>query len=79
MAKGIRRIKDGWGDQDSVLVKYADGAEMEIPASLKCGSRPSSAHRHAANALFLSVSASLSQGEQPRCPEVLKAKSAPLT
>jgi len=33
MAKGIRRIKDGWGDQDSVLVKYADGAEMEIPAS----------------------------------------------
>jgi len=33
MAKGIRRITDGWGDQDSVLVKYPDGAEMEIPAS----------------------------------------------
>ena len=33
MAKGIRRIKNGWGDQDSVLVKYPDGAEMEIPAS----------------------------------------------
>jgi hypothetical protein len=33
MAKGIRRIKGGWGDQDSVLVKYPDGAEMEIPAS----------------------------------------------
>ena len=33
MAKGIRRIKSGWGDQDSVLVKYADGAEMQIPAS----------------------------------------------
>ena len=33
MAKGIRRIKNGWGDQDSVLVKYDHGAEMEIPAS----------------------------------------------
>ena len=33
MAKGIRRIKNGWGDQDSVLVKYPNGAEMEIPAS----------------------------------------------
>ena len=33
MAKGIRRIKGGWGDQDSVLVKYPDGTEMEIPAS----------------------------------------------
>jgi hypothetical protein len=33
MAKGIRRIKNSWGDQDSVLVKYAHGAEMEIPAS----------------------------------------------
>ena len=33
MAKGIRRIKNGWRDQDSVLVKYPDGAEMEIPAS----------------------------------------------
>jgi hypothetical protein len=32
MAKGIRIIKNGWGDQDSVLVKYPDGAEMEIPA-----------------------------------------------
>jgi hypothetical protein len=33
MAKGIRRIKNGWGNQDSVLVKYANGAEMEIPAT----------------------------------------------
>jgi hypothetical protein len=33
LAKGIRRIKNGWGDQDNVLVKYPDGAEMEIPAS----------------------------------------------
>jgi hypothetical protein len=33
MAKGNRRIKDGCSDQDSVLVKYPDGAEMEIPAS----------------------------------------------
>ena len=33
MARGVRRIKGGWGDQDSVLVKYPDGAEMEIPAS----------------------------------------------
>jgi hypothetical protein len=33
MAKGIYKIKGGWGDQDSVLVKYAHGAEMEIPAS----------------------------------------------
>jgi hypothetical protein len=32
MAKGIRRIEKGWGNQDSVLVKYPDGAEMEIPA-----------------------------------------------
>ena len=30
MAKGIRIIKDGWGDQDSVLVKYPDGAEMRF-------------------------------------------------
>ncbi len=33
MAKGIYKIKGGWGDQDSVMVKYAHGAEMEIPAS----------------------------------------------
>ena len=33
MAKGIRKIKGGWGNQDSVLVKYPNGAEMEIPAS----------------------------------------------
>jgi hypothetical protein len=33
MAKGICKIRGGWGDQDSVLVKYAHGAEMEIPAS----------------------------------------------
>ena len=33
MAKGIRRIKDGWGDQDSVLVRYPRGAEMEMPSS----------------------------------------------
>jgi hypothetical protein len=33
MAKGVYRLKGGWGDQDSVLVKYAHGAEMEIPAS----------------------------------------------
>ena len=33
MAKGIRKIKNGWGNQDSVLVKYQDGAEMEIPVS----------------------------------------------
>jgi hypothetical protein len=33
MAKGTRRIKDGWGDQDSVVVKYPNGSEMEIPAS----------------------------------------------
>jgi hypothetical protein len=33
MAKGIRRIEKGWDDQDSVLVKYPDGVEMEIPAS----------------------------------------------
>jgi hypothetical protein len=32
MVKGIRRIQDGWGDQDSVLVKYPDSVEMEIPA-----------------------------------------------
>jgi hypothetical protein len=32
MAKGIRRIENGWGNQDSVLVKYPDGTEMEIPA-----------------------------------------------
>jgi hypothetical protein len=33
MAMGIRKIKGSWGNQDSVLVKYPNGAEMEIPAS----------------------------------------------
>jgi hypothetical protein len=33
MAKGIRRIENGWGNQDSVVVKYPNGSEMEIPLS----------------------------------------------
>jgi surface antigen len=31
MAKGIHRIKDGWVNQHSVLVKYDEGQEMEMP------------------------------------------------
>ena len=33
MATGIRKIKNGWGDQDSVIVRYPNGAEMEMPSS----------------------------------------------
>ena len=67
MAKGIRRIKDGWGDQDSVLVKYPDGVEMEIPASqyVAQGHHPS-IDALPASAPFLS--ASVSQSGQSRCP-----------
>ena len=31
MAVGIRKTKNGWGDQGSVLVRYPDGTEMDIP------------------------------------------------
>jgi hypothetical protein len=74
MAKGIRRIKDGWGDQDSVLVKYSDGAEMEIPASQYVAQ----GHHPPIDALpaALFFSASLSQSDQSRCTEVLTARSA---
>lgn len=32
MAKGIYRVKDGWATEDSVLVRYDDGKELEISA-----------------------------------------------
>jgi hypothetical protein len=31
MAKGIARIKDGWAVQDSAIVLFPDGKEMEMP------------------------------------------------
>ncbi len=31
MAIGISRTKDGWGDQGSVLVRYPDDTELDIP------------------------------------------------
>ncbi len=31
MAVGIKRIRDGWATQHSVIVRYPDGQEMEIP------------------------------------------------
>lgn len=33
MPKGLYRIVNGWGNQDSVRVKYNDGKELEIPLS----------------------------------------------
>lgn len=32
MAIGLWKEKDGWGNQDSVRVRYDNGAEMDIPA-----------------------------------------------
>ena len=34
MARGVCKIKDGWADQDSVIVRYDDGTKMEVPASV---------------------------------------------
>jgi hypothetical protein len=31
MARGLHRIRDGWETQHSVLVRYDDGKETEIP------------------------------------------------
>lgn len=33
VAIGICRIEDGWANQDSVIIRYNDGTEGEIPAS----------------------------------------------
>jgi hypothetical protein len=33
VATGICRIMNGWTTQDSVIIRYADGKEAEIPAS----------------------------------------------
>jgi hypothetical protein len=33
VATGICRIENGWATQDSVIVRYADGKEEEIPAT----------------------------------------------
>lgn len=33
MPVGVCKIKDGWANQDSVIVKYDDGQTQEIPAS----------------------------------------------
>jgi hypothetical protein len=30
-ARGIYRIRDGWATQHSVMVKYYDGQESEVP------------------------------------------------
>lgn len=32
MPLGLCRIKDGWTNQDSVLVRYDDGTVQELPA-----------------------------------------------
>ena len=32
MPLGLCRIKDGWTNQDSVLVRYNDGTVQELPA-----------------------------------------------
>ncbi len=32
MPIGLCRIKDGWGNQDSVLIRYGDGTVQELPA-----------------------------------------------
>jgi len=62
MAKGIRRMKDGWDDQDCVLVKYSGGAEVEIPRSQYVAQ----GHHPPINSAARAVS--LSQGPRPRCP-----------
>ena len=31
MARGICKIKDGWGNQDSAWVSYDDGTKLEVP------------------------------------------------
>jgi hypothetical protein len=64
MAKGIRRIKNGWGDQDSVLVKYPDGAEMEIPAS-----------QHVAQGQHPPIDALPVRSSSPPPPRSLKARN----
>jgi hypothetical protein len=33
LAEGRCKIKDGWTTQDSVIVKYEDGTENDIPES----------------------------------------------
>jgi hypothetical protein len=32
VAKGLTRTKDGWGNEDSVRVRYPDGNELDLPA-----------------------------------------------
>ncbi len=39
MAVGIHRIKNGWGPEHSVLVRYEDGSALEIPQSQYLTSR----------------------------------------
>jgi hypothetical protein len=70
MATGIRKINNGWGNQDSVLVKYPHGAEMEIPASQYV------AQGHHPPIDALPVLSSLFHSEQSRFPAALKATSA---
>jgi hypothetical protein len=33
MPRGKCKIKDGWAGEDSVIIVYDDGTELEVPAS----------------------------------------------
>ena len=43
MANGIYKIKNGWGTEDLIRVRYEDGREMDMPRRLyeEEGYRPS--------------------------------------
>jgi hypothetical protein len=34
MPKGLYRVRDGWGTEDSVCVEYEDGTRLEMRESL---------------------------------------------
>jgi hypothetical protein len=33
MTRGLCRMRSGWATEDSVLVEYDDGKQLEVPAS----------------------------------------------
>ena len=69
MATGVCTIKNGWGSQDSVLVRYPHGVEMEMPSSQYV------AQGHQPPIDALPVHSSGFQGEQSRRLVALKPTS----
>jgi len=62
MSIGLFRIKNGWGDEDSVRGRYPSGKELEIPAS----SYSASSHRPPLDELKWSTEA----GDKPSFPDM---------